>query len=53
METNYFSHRLAELGFRPVYAVLTDDLTTAMTGLAGLLLWRKLGTGRVRLWCVL
>ncbi|RLS73507.1 MAG: undecaprenyl/decaprenyl-phosphate alpha-N-acetylglucosaminyl 1-phosphate transferase [Planctomycetota bacterium] len=39
-DKSHFSHRLVELGFRPVYAVLTIHLTTAMTGLAGLLLYK-------------
>jgi UDP-GlcNAc:undecaprenyl-phosphate GlcNAc-1-phosphate transferase len=39
-DKSHFSHRLVELGFRPVHAVLTIHLTTAMTGLAGLLLFK-------------
>ena len=39
-DKSHFSHRLVELGFRPVHAVLTIHLTTAMTGLAGLLLYK-------------
>jgi UDP-GlcNAc:undecaprenyl-phosphate GlcNAc-1-phosphate transferase len=39
-DKSHFSHRLVELGFRPVHAVLTIHLTTAMTGLAGLILYK-------------
>lgn len=38
-DKSHFSHRLVELGLRPVHAVLTIHLTTAMTGLGALLLY--------------
>ncbi|RLS40664.1 MAG: undecaprenyl/decaprenyl-phosphate alpha-N-acetylglucosaminyl 1-phosphate transferase [Planctomycetota bacterium] len=39
-DKSHFSHRLVELGMRPAHAVLTIHLTTAMTGLGGLLLYK-------------
>ncbi len=39
-DKSHFSHRLVELGLHPVYAVLTIHLTTAMTGLGALLLYK-------------
>jgi UDP-GlcNAc:undecaprenyl-phosphate GlcNAc-1-phosphate transferase len=39
-DKSHFSHRLVELGMRPSHAVLTIHLTTAMTGLGGLLLYK-------------
>lgn len=39
-DKSHFSHRLVELGLRPSHAVLTIHLTTAMTGLGGLLLYK-------------
>ncbi|MBL8817611.1 MAG: undecaprenyl/decaprenyl-phosphate alpha-N-acetylglucosaminyl 1-phosphate transferase [Planctomyces sp.] len=39
-DKSHFSHRLVELGLRPASAVLTIHLTTMMTGLAGLLLYK-------------
>ena len=42
-DKSHFSHRLVELGLRPVYAVLTIHLTTAMTGLGALLLYQVPG----------
>jgi UDP-GlcNAc:undecaprenyl-phosphate GlcNAc-1-phosphate transferase len=39
-DKSHFSHRLVELGLRPVHAVLTIHLTTAMTGLGALLLYK-------------
>lgn len=39
-DKSHFSHRLVELGLRPVHAVMTIHLTTAMTGLGGLLLYK-------------
>ncbi len=39
-DKSHFSHRLVEMGLRPAHAVLTIHLTTAMTGLAGLLLYK-------------
>lgn len=38
-DKSHFSHRLVELGFKPVHAVLTIHLTTVMTGIGGLLLY--------------
>lgn len=42
-DKSHFSHRLVELGLRPVHAVLTIHLTTAMTGLGALLLYQVPG----------
>lgn len=42
-DKSHFSHRLVELGLRPSSAVLTIHLTTAMTGLGGLLLYQVPG----------
>ena len=42
-DKSHFSHRLVELGLRPSSAVLTIHLTTAMTGLGGLLLYEVRG----------
>ena len=42
-DKSHFSHRLVELGLRPVHAVLTIHLTTAMTGLGALLLYHVPG----------
>jgi len=42
-DKSHFSHRLVELGLRPSSAVLTIHLTTAMTGLGGLLLYQVRG----------
>jgi UDP-GlcNAc:undecaprenyl-phosphate GlcNAc-1-phosphate transferase len=42
-DKSHFSHRLVELGLRPASAVLTIHLTTAMTGLGGLLLYQVPG----------
>jgi UDP-GlcNAc:undecaprenyl-phosphate GlcNAc-1-phosphate transferase len=42
-DKSHFSHRLVELGLQPVSAVLTIHLTTAMTGLGGLLLYQVPG----------
>lgn len=39
-DKSHFSHRLVEMGLHPSHAVLTIHLTTAMTGLGGLLLYR-------------
>jgi len=39
-DKSHFSHRLVELGLKPAHAVLTIHLTTLMTGLGGLLLYR-------------
>ncbi len=39
-DKSHFSHRLVELGMRPAHAVLTIHLTTLMTGLGGLLLYK-------------
>jgi len=39
-DKSHFSHRLVEMGLRPAHAVLTIHLTTAMTGLGGLLLYK-------------
>ena len=39
-DKSHFSHRLVELGLRPAHAVLTIHLTTLMTGLGGLLLYK-------------
>ncbi len=39
-DKSHFSHRLVELGLKPAHAVLTIHLTTAMTGLGGLLLYK-------------
>jgi len=39
-DKSHFSHRLVELGLRPAHAVLTIHLTTVMTGLGGLLLYK-------------
>lgn len=39
-DKSHFSHRLVELGLRPAHAVMTIHLTTAMTGLGGLLLYK-------------
>ncbi|MFN9717759.1 MAG: MraY family glycosyltransferase [Planctomycetota bacterium] len=39
-DKSHFSHRLVELGLHPVYAVMTIHLTTVMTGLGGLLLFK-------------
>ena len=39
-DKSHFSHRLVELGLKPAHAVLTIHLTTAMTGLGALLLYR-------------
>lgn len=39
-DKSHFSHRLVELGLRPVRAVLTIHLATLMTGLGGLLLYK-------------
>jgi len=44
-DKSHFSHRLVELGLKPVYAVLTIHLTTAMTGLGALLLYQVPGWG--------
>lgn len=50
-DKSHFSHRLVELGLRPAMAVLTIHLTTAMTGLGALLLYRV--EGWVGAWIVL
>jgi len=39
-DKSHFSHRLVELGLSPAHAVLTIHLTTLMTGLGGLLLYK-------------
>ena len=39
-DKSHFSHRLVELGLKPAHAVLTIHLTTLMTGLGGLLLYK-------------
>jgi UDP-GlcNAc:undecaprenyl-phosphate/decaprenyl-phosphate GlcNAc-1-phosphate transferase len=39
-DKSHFSHRLVELGMQPANAVLTIHLTTMMTGLGGLLLYK-------------
>ncbi|MCA9011658.1 MAG: undecaprenyl/decaprenyl-phosphate alpha-N-acetylglucosaminyl 1-phosphate transferase [Planctomycetaceae bacterium] len=39
-DKSHFSHRLVELGMQPANAVLTIHLTTLMTGLGGLLLYK-------------
>ena len=39
-DKSHFSHRLVELGMKPAHAVLTIHLTTVMTGLGGLLLYK-------------
>ena len=39
-DKSHFSHRLVELGMKPTHAVLTIHLTTMMTGLGGLLLYK-------------
>lgn len=39
-DKSHFSHRLVELGLRPSHAVLTIHLTTAMTGLGGVILYK-------------
>ncbi len=39
-DKSHFSHRLVELGMKPAHAVLTIHLTTMMTGLGGLLLYK-------------
>ncbi|HAP06516.1 MAG TPA: undecaprenyl/decaprenyl-phosphate alpha-N-acetylglucosaminyl 1-phosphate transferase [Planctomycetaceae bacterium] len=39
-DKSHVSHRLVDLGLKPVYAVLTVHLMTAMTGACGLLLYR-------------
>lgn len=39
-DKSHFSHRLVEMGMRPAHAVLTIHLTTAMTALGGLLLYK-------------
>lgn len=39
-DKSHFSHRLVELGMKPAHAVLTIHLTTIMTGLGGLLLYK-------------
>ncbi len=39
-DKSHFSHRLVELGLKPVHAVLTIHLATLMTGLGGLLLYK-------------
>ena len=39
-DKSHFSHRLVELGLRPSHAVLTIHLSTLMTGLGGLLLFK-------------
>lgn len=52
-DKSHFSHRLVELGLRPVYAVLTIHLTTAMTGLGALLLYQVPGWSGAALVCAL
>ncbi len=57
-DKSHFSHRLVELGLRPAHAVLTIHLTTAMTGLGGLLLykvpdWTGAGLVLALIFCVL
>ena len=52
-DKSHFSHRLVELGLRPVYAVLTIHLTTAMTGLGALLLYQVSGWSGAALVCAL
>ncbi len=39
-DKSHFSHRLVELGLKPAHAVMTIHLTTLMTGLGGLLLYK-------------
>lgn len=39
-DKSHFSHRLVAIGMRPASAVLTIHLTTMMTGLGGLLLYK-------------
>jgi len=39
-DKSHFSHRLVEIGLKPAHAVLTIHLTTLMTGLGGLLLYK-------------
>lgn len=52
-DKSHFSHRLVELGLRPASAVLTIHLTTAMTGLGGLLLYQVPGWTGAILVCTL
>lgn len=52
-DKSHFSHRLVELGLKPVYAVLTIHLTTAMTGLGALLLYQVPGWTGAALVCAL
>ncbi len=52
-DKSHFSHRLVELGLKPVYAVLTIHLTTAMTGFGALLLYQVPGWGGAAIVCSL